>query len=66
MTRNEARKRAAQLGLSTWIVEAVAVGSRSGAVSLKCVGFGGIGLALGEGESWEQALAQATRIIFSA
>ncbi len=66
MTRREARERAEKLGLSTWMVEAVAVGEGSGSVSLKCVGFASLGLAVGEGETWEDALTQATRIIFGA
>ena len=64
MTRQEAHKRARKLGLSTWVVEAIAVGSKSRAVDVMCVGFASLGLALAEGETWEEALDEAQRIIF--
>jgi hypothetical protein len=66
MTIREAEQHAAKLGMSTWMAEAVAVGPTSTTVTVKCVGFASIGLAMGEGETWEQAFAQATRAIFSA
>ena len=64
MTRQEAQKRARKLGLSTWVVEAIAVGPKSRSVDVMCVGFASIGLALAEGETWEEALEEAQRIIF--
>ena len=66
MTNQEARERAAKLGLSTWAAQAVAVGDSSETITLKCVGFGSIGFVLGEAETWEDAFSQATRVIFSA
>ncbi len=66
MRDREASARAAKLGLSTWIVEAIEVGDTSEPGRLKCVGFAAIDLPLGEAVTWEDALAQATRIIISA
>lgn len=66
MTRNEADTKAAELGLSTWMVEAVAVGPTSRVVTLMCVGLADIELVLGEGESWKEAMDEALRIVFSA
>jgi hypothetical protein len=66
MNRNEAQMSAAKLGLSTWIVQAIAVGPTSEAVPLKCVGFADVDLPLGEAETWEEALAEAARVVFSA
>ena len=67
MTTREAQERAAQLGLSAWTVEVIAVGDRgSEPAVLMCMGFAGIELPLAEAETWEEALSQATRIIFSA
>ena len=64
MTRQEAQKRARKLGLSTWVVEAIAAGPKSRAVDVMCVGFASIGVAVAEGETWEEALDEAQRIIF--
>jgi hypothetical protein len=64
MTRQEAQERAGKLGLSTWVVEAIAVGPKSRSVDVMCVGFASLGLALAEGETWEEALDEAQRIIF--
>jgi hypothetical protein len=64
MTHAEAQERAALLGLSTWVVEAVAVGRRSHTVELMCVGFSSIDVPIAEAETWEEALAQTIRIIF--
>jgi len=64
MTRQEAQKRARKLGLSTWVVEAIAVGPKSRSVDVMCVGFASIGMALAQGETWEEALEEAERIIF--
>ena len=66
MNRSEAQTSAARLGLSTWIVQAVAVGPASDTVPLKCVGFADIDLPLGEGETWEEALHLAALVVFSA
>jgi hypothetical protein len=65
MTTREARVRATELGMSAWVVEAVAVeGEGSQLRTVKCVGFAGIELPIGAGETWDDALGQATRIIF--
>jgi len=64
VTRQEAQKRARKLGLSTWVVEAIAVGPKSRSVDVMCVGFASIGMALAQGETWEEALEEAERIIF--
>lgn len=66
MNRNQAQMCAARMGLSTWIVQAIAVGPASETVPLKCVGFADVDLPLGEAESWEEALAEAARVVFSA
>jgi len=66
MTNQEARERAARLGLSTWTVQAVAVGETSHTVDLMCVGFASIELPLAEAETWEEALSEAARVIFGA
>jgi hypothetical protein len=67
MTQHQAEEHASRLGLSIWEVEAVMVGrERSETVRLKCFGFAGLELALGEAESWEEALQQVMRIVFSA
>lgn len=66
MTKREAEVVAERLGLSTWMVEAVTTGERSEMTTIKCVGYACIGLTFGEAETWEDAFAQATRIIFSA
>jgi hypothetical protein len=66
MTRQEAQKRARKLGLSTWVVEAIAVGPKSRSVDVMCVGFASLGFALAEGETWEEALDEAQRIIFGS
>ncbi len=67
MTQEQAQMRAARLGLSIWEVEAVMVGrEESETVRLKCCGFAALDLPLGEGETWEDAVQQATRIIFAA
>jgi hypothetical protein len=64
MTREQAKKRAALLGMSVWQTEAIQVGPDSAAVDLMCVGFASLGLALAEGETWEEAFDQITRIVF--
>jgi len=65
MTRQEAQERAGKLGLSTWVVEAIAVGRKSEAVDVMCIGFASIGVPIAEGESWEEALDKTVKIIFS-
>jgi hypothetical protein len=64
MTRQEAQERAGKLGLSTWVVEAIAVGRKSQAVDVMCVGFASIGIPIAEGENWEEALDKTEKIIF--
>ena len=66
MTSQAAREAAAKLGLSAWITRATAVGEASDIVEMKCVGFASAEFALGEAETWDEALDQATRLIFSA
>jgi hypothetical protein len=67
MTAQQAKDRAAQLGLSTWVTHASVIGGDSGdSCDLKCVGFADLELALGEGETWEEAFTRATRLIYSA
>jgi hypothetical protein len=65
MTRQEAQERAGKLGLSTWVVEAIAVGRKSEAVDVMCIGFASIGVPIAEGENWEEALDKTVKIIFS-
>jgi hypothetical protein len=64
LTHKEASERAARLGLSTWVVEAIAVGRRSTTVELMCIGFASVDVPIAEAESWEEAMAQTIRIIF--
>ena len=67
MTHQEAQDRASRLGLSAWVAEAVVVGRDSSeTVEIMCVGFFSAGLAIAEGESWEEALEAAADIIFTA
>lgn len=66
MTTKEAKDHAARLGLSAWTVEAIAVGERSEAQELMCIGFAGIDLVIAEAETWEEALEQAARLAFEA
>lgn len=67
MTTRQAKERAAQLGLSTWIAQVNLIGGDSRETcTVKCVGFADLDLALGEGETWEMAFTQAARLIFSA
>ena len=67
MTNREAVRRAERLGLSAWIVQASTVGGdTSDHNEIKCVGFGTLELPLGEGETWEEAFARATKLIFAA
>jgi hypothetical protein len=66
MTEQQAERRAAQLGLSIWEAEALIVGSHgSRTVLLKCCGFAGLDLPLGEGETWDEAFEQTARVIFA-
>ena len=63
MTEKEARARAAALGVSAWVCQAVAAGRKSRIVDLYCVGFASIGMPLGEGSSWEEAFELFSKII---
>lgn len=67
MTNHEARDRAAMLGLSAWIEETVEVGQDTSEITeRKCVGFLTANVAIARAETWDAALGQAMRIIFSA
>lgn len=68
MSAREAQDRAARLGLSAWITEAIAVDPRAReAMSERhCVGFASADLVIGEGETWNSAFEQAERIVFGA
>lgn len=66
LTHEEAKAIAARMGLSTWVVEAVAVGPRSHTVELMCVGFASVDVAIAEAETWEEALQQTMKIVFGA
>ena len=35
-------------------------------IEMKCIGFGKLELPLGEGDTWEEAFARATKLIFAA
>jgi hypothetical protein len=68
MTRKEAEGRAAAIGLSAWVTQAIAVGRKSDSgkskvIDLYCVGFSSIDLPLGEAESWEEAFDVVLTII---
>jgi hypothetical protein len=65
MTREEAQGRAARLGLSTWVVQAVAVGPKSRTVDVMCIGFASVEVPIAEAETWEEAFEEVTRIIFT-
>ena len=65
MTRQEAQTRAERLGLSTWVVEAIGVGPKSKTVPVRCVGFASVGVAIAEGETWEEALEKTMKVIFA-
>ncbi len=64
MTREEAQERAARLGLSTWVEQAIAVGPKSRAVDVMCVGFSSVQVPIAVAESWEEAIDMTMRIIF--
>ena len=66
MTFKEAKERAARLGLSAWVVQAVAAGDSSEVQQLKRIGFASINFPIAEAETWGDAMRQATRIIFRA
>ena len=63
MTEKDAHARAAALGLSAWVTQAIAVSRKSRPIDLYCVGFASIGLPLAEAESWEEAFYQLSDII---
>lgn len=66
MKHREARERAARLGLSVWVLQPAASGGREETPPLKCIGFASVGVPIAEAETWDEALAKAIRIIFSA
>ena len=66
MTREEAQERAARLGLSTWVDQAIAVGPKSKAVDVMCVGFASVEIPIAVAESWEEAIEMTMKIIFGS
>ena len=64
MTREQAQERAARLGLSTWVDQAIAVGPKSRAVDVMCVGFASVEVPIAVAETWEEALDMTMKIIF--
>jgi hypothetical protein len=66
MTREQAQERAARLGLSTWVDQAIAVGPKSRAVDVMCVGFASVELPIAVAETWEEALDMTVKIIFGS
>ena len=66
MTREEAQARAARLGLSTWVDQAIAVGPKSRAVDVMCVGFASVEVPIAVADTWEEALDMTMRIIFGS
>lgn len=64
MTREEAQERAARLGLSTWVEQAIAVGPKSRAVDVMCVGFSSVQVPIAVAETWEEAIDMTMKIIF--
>ena len=66
MTYTEAQERAAKLGLSAWVSQAVLAGSVAGATGTKCVGYSSIDFPLAESENWAETFSILTRLIFSA
>lgn len=63
MTEKDAMNRAAALGLSAWVSQAIAVGRKSRTIELHCVGFASIRLPLAEAETWEEAFTMLSEII---
>ena len=63
MTEKEASARAAALGLSAWVTQAVATGRKSKVIDLYCVGFSSIDLPLVEAATWEEAFEAFSKII---
>ena len=63
MTEKEASARAAALGLSAWVTQAVAAGRKSKVIDLYCVGFSSINLPLVEGMTWVEAFDTFSKII---
>ena len=63
MTQKDADARAAALGLSAWVTQAIAVGRKAKIIDLYCVGFASIELPLAEAESWEEAFQKVSEII---
>lgn len=63
MTEKDAHARAATMGLSAWVTQAIAVGPKSRNIDLFCVGFAALGLPLAEAETWEEAFHLLSQII---
>jgi hypothetical protein len=63
MTEKDAAARAAAMGLSTWVTQAIAVGRKSRLIDLHCVGFASIDMPLVEAETWEEAFYLLTEIV---
>lgn len=66
MTIEQARERAARMGLSVWHKDAIKVGASSAAVTLNCVGFAGLEMPIAEAETWDEAFRETLRIIYRA
>ena len=64
MTRAVAQERAARLGLSTWVDQAIAVGPKSRAVDVMCVGFASVDVPIAVAETWDEALEMTMKVIF--
>jgi hypothetical protein len=63
MTEKDASARAAAMGLSIWVTQAIAVGPKSRMIDLYCVGFASIDLPLVEAETWEEAFYLLSEIV---
>ena len=63
MTDDDASVRAAALGLSAWITQAIAVGPKSRVINLYCVGFASMDFPLAEAESWDEAFAILSQLV---
>jgi hypothetical protein len=66
MTTQQAEQLAARMGMSAWIGRAMVVGGTDEqSIEVKRVGFADIDLAMGEGETWDDAFDRATQMIFA-
>jgi hypothetical protein len=63
VTNDDADVRAAALGLSAWVTQAIAVGPKSRVIDLYCVGFASIDLPLAEAESWDETFAILSELV---